>query len=150
MWMRHLAPAAAILTLAVSACGFSRGAGLARRVERGRPLEDPGPDAYLVWRDDGGWHLRARSDVPRRFHGVVSAGIFARARPVGIAPEALRRDGHVIAFSFVGTGVETGFDWSGWGCPELSLYLDEDDRPLRVFAGAYGASPARMPFDLCP
>jgi hypothetical protein len=74
-----------------------------------------------------------------------------RVQPVGIAKEALRPGFGAVAFSFVGDPAagEAGFDWQG-GCADFSLFIDGAARPLRVFAGAYGASPPRVPFSLCP
>ncbi len=131
---------------------FSYGAVHSYRTEGGRPLADPGvADGYLVWHDGGTWHLRARSDVAHRFAGRVEAGRLRNVLPVRIGPEALQTSARAIAFSFVSDphAGEAGFDWQG-GCAEFSLYVDGEDRPLRVFAGAYGASPPRVPFSLCP
>jgi len=143
-----LATAAVVLT----SCYFSRGAIISARTEEGRPLADPGPgDAYLVWHDRAGWHLRARSDVGHVFEGLVESGRLGAVERVGLAPEALRAGEGAIAFTFVpdpSTG-EAGFDWQG-GCAEFSLFMDGDPHPLRIFAGAYGASPPRIPFALCP
>jgi hypothetical protein len=149
MSRRTLAVAAS--SLALAAC-FSRGAVHSYRTEPGRPLADPGPsDAYLVWHDGGGWHLRVRSETGRTFVGLVEGDGPRGVTPVGIRPEALRTTGDAIAFGFVADprAGEAGFDWKG-GCAEFSLYVEGDDRPLRVFAGAFGASPPRVPFELCP
>lgn len=147
--MRLARSAVVLVLLALTGC-LSNRAMLADPVERGRPEADPGADAYLVWRDADGWHLRARSDVPRRFHGVIEAGLFVKVRPVGIAGDGVWREHGRIGFTFLGGPGERGLDWRGLGCPELSLYMDGDERPLRVFAGATGESPVRMPFSICP
>lgn len=143
-----LAVVASSLTLAC----FSYGAVHSYRTEGGHPVAEPGhDDAYLVWHDGSGWHLRARSTTGSVFAGMVEADRVRGVAPVGVAPEALRTGGGEIAFSFVPdarTG-EAGFDWQG-GCAEFSLYVDGDARPLRVFAGSFGASPPRVPFSLCP
>lgn len=148
-----LRPTLALLSLALSslAC-FSRGAVHSYRTEPGAPLVAPGPDdAYLVWHDAQGWHLRARSGAGGVFAGRVEADRVRRVAPKGVAPGAVRADGDVIAFSFPVDAAtsEAGFDWEG-GCADFSLYVDGAARPLRVFAGAYGASPPRIPFSLCP
>lgn len=133
-----------------SGCFLSRGTPLARRVEAGRPQVDDGGDAYLVWRDHAGWHLRARTDgPPRRFHGVIDPGFFARVKPVGLAAGAVEKRRGELAFSFEAGAQEAGFDWTALGCPELDLFVDGETRPLLVRAGAYGASPAHIPFSLC-
>jgi hypothetical protein len=149
--LRHaLAPLASCLALA--GCYFSRGADIAYRTEEGRSFVEPGPaESYLVWHDPAGWHLRVRSDVTRRFEGHVATHGPLSVTTVGIGPDALRAAGTGIAFAIVANAREgeVGFDWQG-GCAEFSLYVDGDARPLRVFAGAYGASPPRIPFSLCP
>jgi hypothetical protein len=145
------ARALAVLAPLLLASCFSRGAVHSYRTEDGRPVADPGPgDAYLVWHDRAGWHLRARSDAGQRFEGLVESGGVRRVAPVGVAPDAVRAGDGAIAFSFEGgPGSEAGFDWQG-GCADFSLYVAGAARPLRVFAGAYGASPPRVPFSLCP
>jgi hypothetical protein len=130
----------------LTGCFLSRGTPLARRIEPGRPQADDGGEAYLVWSDPAGWHLRARTDgVPHRFHGVVGT---SAVKPVGIAPSAIAKHDGQVAFSFEATAGEVGFDWSG-GCAEMDLFVDGETRPLLVRVGAYGASPARIPFELC-
>jgi hypothetical protein len=143
---------AALLTASLLAsCVFSRGAVHSYRTERGRPLaEDGAAEAYLVWNDGDGWHLRARSDVARRFHGRVETGKLENVTAAGVPDGAVRAEGKAIAFSFVASGPgEAGFDWTGKDCAELSIYVDGEARPLRIFAGEYGASPPRVPFTLC-
>ena len=140
-------------SLALSGCYFSRGAVLAHRTDEGRAIADPDPaESYLVWHDPAGWHLRVRSEVEHRFEGLVVTGEARAATAVGVEPAAVRVGSGGIAFDLVadaGAG-EVGFDWPGSGCAEFSLYVDGDSRPLRVFAGAFGANPSRIPFSLCP
>jgi hypothetical protein len=148
--MTGRALAVVLAPLLLASC-FSRGAVHSYRTEGGRPIADPGPgDAYLVWHDRAGWHLRARSDAGQRFEGRIEGGV-RRVAPVGLAADAVRTGGGAIAFSFEGGpgSGEAGFDWQG-GCADFSLYVGGAARPLRVFAGAYGASPPRVPFSLCP
>jgi hypothetical protein len=150
--MSHRTLAVAVALAAVLPSCFSRGAVHSYRTEEGRPIAAPDPsDAYVVWHDGAGWHLRVRSEAGRVFEGLVEASGLHRLSPVGIAPDALRRDGGAVAFSFVPDAAvrEVGFDWRG-GCADFSLYVDGDARPLRIFAGSYGASPPRIPFSLCP
>jgi hypothetical protein len=137
---------ALLLSLAAAGCGFSRGSVLARRVEPGPPLEDPGSESYRLWHDGAVWHLRARSDVPRRFHGEIAGA--ERPTVQGVPAEALSGGGGHVRFSFV-AGDEAGFDFAG-RCVNVALYIDEDARPLRVFTGAFGAAPGRVPFRICP
>ncbi len=138
--------AAVVLLCLAAGCGFSRGAVLARRVEAGPPIEDPGSESYRLWHDGSRWHLRARSDVPRRFHGEIAGAEGATAQ--GIPADALSGGGGRIRFSFV-AGQDAGFDFGG-GCVDVALHIDGDPRPLRVFVGAFGAAPGRVPYRICP
>lgn len=141
----------ALLALALVAGGcYGPGAVHALRTDAGRPLETPDGDAFLVWHDAGGWHLRARAEHPQRFHGVVEADDVRGVSAVGVPADGVRAGDDAIAFSFVAGGAaEAGFDWQGGGCPSFALYVDDTARNLRVFAGRYGASPARFPFTIC-
>lgn len=144
---------AVLALLALSGCWFSRGAVLALRTDEGRAIAEPDPaEAYVVWHDPAGWHLRVRSETAHRFEGLVVTGDARSATAVGVEPGAVQAAGDGIAFAIDagGDASEAGFDWRGSGCAEFSLYVDGDARPLRVFAGAFGASPARIPFSLCP
>jgi hypothetical protein len=141
-------------SLALSGCYFSgRSAVLAGWTEEGRAVAavlDPA-EAYVVWHDPAGWHLRVRSNVARRFEGVVVAAGANGVTAVGVEPAAVRAAGSGFAFDLVadaGAG-EVGFDWRG-GCAEFSLYVEGETRPLRVFAGPLGANPSHIPFSLCP
>ena len=138
-----------LLGVALTGC-LSRGAVLAERIDAGRPLEDPGPDAYLVWHDSRGWHLRARSDVLRTFHGRIETWSVSRVRSLAVPRGAVLASADDIEFTFQTRTGEAGFDWNGTGCQGLELYVDGESRPLRVFAGRAGASPTRVPFVLCP
>jgi hypothetical protein len=138
---------AVALVIALTAC-FARGAVSARRIEDGAPIADPGPDAYRVWSDSSGWHLRVRSDVVRRFEGEIGVADGARVSLVHLPADAVARGGGRLRFSFLADG-EAGIDWAGGSCVDLALYVDGDGRPLRTFVGAYGASPSRVPETVC-
>lgn len=148
--MRLAAALVVGLFLVAAGCTLTRGAGMAQRTAPGRPLVTPGAEAYLVWHDDAGWHLRARSDVVHRFHGEIEAGHADAVTPVGVERAAVIAARGGIAFSFAVENAEAGFDWRANGCQGFAIYVDGDERPLRVFAGALGASPTRVPFSLCP
>ncbi len=143
---------AVALLLSVAGCiriSFARGTVSTRRLEAGAPLVDPGPDAYRVWSDVSGWHLRVRSDVVRRFEGEIRGAAPAAVALVHLREDAVERRGDLLRFSFASAG-EAGFDWKGDGrCVDLALYVDGDDRPLRTSVGAFGAMPARTPQRVC-
>jgi hypothetical protein len=139
--------------LALGGCTtFSRGAVSYLRTDEGRPIVDPGPaESYLLWHDPAGWHLRVRSDTTHTFRGLVITEGTRSVTAIGIGADAVRAADTGIGFEIVADGRtgEAGIDWQG-GCAEFSLYVDGDTRPLRVFAGAFGANPTRIPFSLCP
>lgn len=141
---------AVALLLSVPGClrvSFARGTVSTRRLEAGAPFVDPGPDAYRVWSDGSGWHLRVRSDVVRRFEGQVR-GAGGAVTLVHLREDAVERRGELLRFSFASRG-EAGIDWKDGRCVELALYVDGDDRPLRSYVGAFGAMPARTPQRVC-
>jgi hypothetical protein len=139
--------------LALAGCTtFSRGAVSYLRTDEGRSIVDPGPaESYLVWHDPAGWHLRVRSDTTHTFQGQVITEGTRSVTAIGIGADAVHAAGGGLSFAIVADGRagEVGFDWEG-GCTEFSLYVDGDFRPLRVFAGQFGASPTHTPFSLCP
>jgi hypothetical protein len=142
-----------LATLAASsACHYARGIGLTSRMPAGRPLVSPGGDAYWIWEDSRGWHLRTTSDVPRRFRGVVESvdGSVTQVRPIGAARQGVSPGADAIAFDWESSGAEEGFDWrTSDGCARFDIYIDEEPRPLRVFLGAGEKSPERVPFAVC-
>jgi hypothetical protein len=151
--MFRQALAVLVSSLALAGCTtFSRGAVSYLRTDEGRSIVDPDPaESYLVWHDPAGWHLRVRSDTTRTFQGQVITEGARSVTAIGIGKDAVRAAGTGIAFEIVADGRagEVGIDWQG-GCTEFSLYVDGDARPLRVFTGAFGANPTRIPFSLCP
>ena len=136
------------LPLATAGC-FSRGAVYAERIESGAPLADPGPDAYRVWHDGAGWHLRVSTDVVRRFSGEIHGGDTRHVKLLDVPDDAVDTRGGGLRFSFLADD-EAGFDWRGGGCVSLALFIDGDARTNRVLVGAYGASPSHVPQTVCP
>jgi hypothetical protein len=146
----RLALAAALLALA--GCHYAGGVGFTSRMPDGRPPFAAGaPEGYWIWQDARGWHLRATSDVPHRFHGVVESvdGTVAEVRPIGVR-RGVSPGEDAIAFDWESSGAEQGFDWAASDdCARFELYIDGDTRPLRVFLGGAEQSPARVPFAVC-
>jgi hypothetical protein len=134
--------------LALAGC-FSRGAVWADRIEPGPPIAEPGPDAYRVWHDGAGWHLRVSADVVRHFHGSIHGGDTGQVKRIDVPEDGVySRDGSLY-FSFL-ANEEAGFDWRGEGCVDLALFIDADARAARVHLGAFGASPTHVPETVCP
>ena len=138
---------------AVAACHYARGVGFTSRMPAGRPAFVSGsPEAYWIWGDSRGWHLRTTSDVPRRFHGLVESvnGGVSQVRAVGAAMGGVSPGKDAIAFDWDSFGGEQGFDWTTSDrCVRFDIYIDDDTRPLRVFLGGGDRTPGRMPFAVC-
>ena len=138
---------------ALAACHYARGVGFTSRMPEGRPSFASGsPEAYWIWGDKRGWHLRTTSDVPRRFHGLVESvdGSVSHVRLLGAAGRGVSPGKDAIAFDWESSGGEQGFDWTtSDGCVRFDIYIDDDTRPLRVFLGRGELSPERVPFALC-
>jgi hypothetical protein len=125
------------------------------RIAPGRPYFGPGaPEAYWIWHDEGGWHLRTTTaGMAHRFHGTVLAlgGQIMDARPS--RPEwqdRIRMSPGGIAFDFVTQGGEEGFDWHvSSGCNRFEIYVDGVPRPGRVRLGGPSSVPRHVPFDRC-
>ncbi len=115
------------------------------------PPQDFLAEGYRIWQDGQGWHLRTRSDLPRRFQGLVDAGWgqVTDFRPVGDVGQ-VQTTPTSFAFDFqTDASGERGFDWRATnGCNRFEVYIDGDARPLRVLLPE-GDSPARIPFALC-
>ncbi|MFL5263099.1 MAG: hypothetical protein ACJ79E_17835 [Anaeromyxobacteraceae bacterium] len=150
--MKNTRLALAATLLALAGCHHASGVGFTSRMPDGRPPFAAGaPEGYWIWQDARGWHLRATSDVPRRFHGVVESvdGSVAEVRAVGVR-RGVSPGEDAIAFDWQSSGAEQGFDWAASDdCARFELYIDGDTRPLRVFLGGGEQSPARVPFAVC-
>jgi hypothetical protein len=124
-------------------------------IASGRPAFGPGaPEAYWVWHDGGGWHLRSTTaGKPRRFHGTVVplGGEITDARPIRPNDvERVRIAPGGIAFDFLTQGGEDGFDWHvSSGCNRFEIYVDGAARPGHVRLGGPANSPQHVPFDRC-
>ena len=135
-----------------AACHYARGVGYTTAMPEGRPAFRAGaPEGYWIWQDRLGWHLRATSAAPHRFHGLVESpdGSVSQVKAVGTS-RGLSPGQDAIAFDWESSGGEHGFDWAtSDGCARFDLYIDDDPRPLAVFLGGAKETPARMPFAVC-
>jgi hypothetical protein len=140
----------AMLGFAAASCG-----GEPVRIAMGRPMFAPGsPEAYWIWHDVGGWHLRTTTSmITHQFEGLIRPynGTITEMRPtrdewndrIRIGPDG-------IAFSFQTGGGMDGFDWRvSSGCNEFHLRIDGVPAPGRVFLGGPGNHPMQMPFMRC-
>ncbi len=135
------------------ACHSVRTVGRPDGIPEGRPPpEDTLAEGYRIWQDQDGCHLRASSDVRRRFQGEIEAawGEVSGFRAVGDVAGHVETAPRTIRFDFFAdAGGERGFDWrASSGCNRFEVYIDGDARPMRVLLPE-GTSPARVPFALC-
>jgi hypothetical protein len=147
---RSIRTAAAALALLLA----SAGGVLAKKQAEGRPtFKADGPEAFWIWHDRGGWHLRVSAPARSKhaYHGVIRGdGLGAiKVTRKSLAPNVTIADG-ILRFDLeVGAGGE-GFDWQSSGpCTTYELKLDGKPRPDRIHVGATAESPAAMPFDAC-
>jgi len=144
------------LTLLVILAGAA-GCATARppEIPPGRPIFGPGaPEAYWVWHDGGGWHLRSTTaGLPHRFHGTIVplGGQIADARPIRLeSSDRIRIGAGGITFDFVTQGGEDGFDWHvSSGCNRFEIFIDGAARPHHVHLGGPATAPRHVPFDRC-
>lgn len=130
-------------------------AALARKAAQGKPSFRAGdPQAFWLWFDDAGWHLRATGGKDQHsFHGLLRAtGGFTGVKPtrpqlfrkIDLDPEALRFD-----FDLGKDGLE-GFDWQQADpCVIAELKLDQRPDNGRVHVGLRGEVPEAFPFIAC-
>jgi hypothetical protein len=138
--------------LALAGCATARPP---PEIAPGRPLFAPGaPEAYWIWHDQGGWHLRTTTaGMPHRFHGLVVPlrGTIVDVRPTRLEwQDRIRMGPRGIEFDFVTQGGEDGFDWHvSSGCNRFETFVDGAARPGLVHLGGVGNRPHHVPFDRC-
>lgn len=123
---------------------------------RGQPsVGDSTQSLYLLWHDDGGWHLRwLVGNRPHIFSGVVTTnGEFRGARAAGGGlPVWLSAGGGRLNFFTATLFGSDGLDFQTTGT-EMTFSLSVDQRavgPGQVFIGRQGLHPTQMPFTLTP
>ena len=122
----------------------------------GQPAFHAGsPEAYWIWHDAGGWHLRTTTMAARhRFHGAVypaAGGVLSDVRPVGLEwGDRIRMGARGIEFDFETHGFEDGFDWRvSSGCNQFDIFIDGKPHPHKVHLGAGAMHPRGIPFESC-
>jgi len=125
-------------------------------IDGGRPAFGPGAsEAYWIWRDAHGWHLRTTSaGTPHRFHGAIVPldGEIADVRPTRLErDDRIKMGQHEIRFAFVTQGGADGFDWHVTsGCTRFKIFIDGAARPDLVHLGGFANRPQHVPFARCP
>jgi hypothetical protein len=123
----------------------------------GRPSEfhRGAPEAYWVWHDGGGWHLRTTTQSHlHRFSGRVwvPKGEVGEVRMVRSEHnDRFRKSGNSMTFDFQTLGDEDGFEFkiAEGNCAYFHLYIDGKPVPSRIFLGARNVSPAGAGFKAC-
>lgn len=122
----------------------------------GRPNElKPGaPEAYWVWHDAQGWHLRTTTARnAHRFTGRVW-GVKGAVQAKAVRNELndrFKHSGKAMTFDFYTQGHEDGFDFqiAEGNCAIFHLFVDGEARPGRIRLGAAGAAPPSATFKAC-
>jgi hypothetical protein len=129
----------------------------ARSIAEGRPpgLKSGSVEAYWIWHDSAGWHLRTTTHSSRhRFQGRVSAmrGSVDNVRATRLEyGDRFRQKGNQMAFDFTTDGGVDGFDFAiaEGDCAQFYLLIDGKPNPERVVIGAGGRHPSHTAFRLC-
>jgi hypothetical protein len=139
-----------VLFALVAAAGTAH----ARKAAEGKPQFKPGdPEAFWVWHDAAGWHMRATTPAKKQhgFHGVIRAQGISELKPTAKSLGGkVRLEGSAIRFEFDLFEGADGFDWKqNEPCVALELKIDKQAKVERIFVGAKAESPSAMPFDAC-
>jgi hypothetical protein len=124
---------------------------------QGRPEIKAGDNlAYMIWRDDHGWHLRWTTVKQRRnFSGTLHAvgGTFVNAKAVSMEKKEDRisiSPDHIKFNAFTAKG-QDGIDFHlgpRTRAVRFELFIDGESRPDRVFIGGAAEHPPGNPFEI--
>jgi len=115
------------------------------------------PDAYWVYFDDQGWHLRTTTDNPavRKFGGQIflAEGAMADVRAYRVeAQDRLKKtSAQLIDFGFETIGEMDGVDFkfTGSKCVQFKLLIDGKPKPTQIWLGANKVHPPGSDFAIC-
>jgi hypothetical protein len=116
------------------------------------------PDAFWIYKDDHGWHLRTTTDNTKVFHKFtgriwVTTGTFkdVKATSNERGQDALKITDQRIDVTFDTLGVMDGVDWklAGNQCIHFELFYDGKPHPNLIRLGANKVSPESHVFMLC-
>jgi hypothetical protein len=138
--------------VAVVVAGLA-GAALAKKNAAGQPAFKAGdPEAFWIWHDGAGWHLRVTTGKKRhKYHGLVRGEGLAEAKATkkALGPNITATE-KVVRFEFEAAEGTEGFDWKAAGpCTTYELKIDGQALPDKIHVGAHGETPSAMPFDAC-
>jgi len=128
-----------------------------KSIAEGRPagLHSGAGEAYWIWHDAGGWHLRTTTRrAAHRFQGFVSGmnGQVERVRATRLEfNDRFRPGARSMGFDFVTDGFEDGFDFqlAESDCAQFNIFIDGRNQPDRVNIGAGNRHPGHGVFRLC-
>jgi hypothetical protein len=128
---------------------------LARKAAAGQPAFKAGdPEAYFLWHDATGWHLRVTTGPGKKkhkFHGVIRGEGIAdpKATTKALGPHIAHAP-TVVRFEFEAAEGTEGFDWkASSSCVTPELKIDDQALPEKIHVGAKSETPSAMPFDAC-
>jgi hypothetical protein len=114
-------------------------------------------DAYFVWQDDAGWHLRTTAKAPdiRHFNGRVWVQEGAVIDPAPLTLEGkdrVHKTARSLEIDFYTQPKLDGIDWkfSGAKCVQFTLLVEGKEQPKLIFLGATKANPPAATFSICP
>jgi hypothetical protein len=126
-------------------------------IAEGQPpgFRDRAPEAYWVWHDRAGWHLRTTTaHQQHRFQGRiwVGKGEVGNVHPTGLElGDRLKQRGNALAFDFTTKGHADGFDFqiAEGECAKFNLLIDGKGKPDAIYVGGRGEQPRRHVFRVC-
>lgn len=128
-----------------------------KNISAGRPadLRAGAPEAYWIWHDANGWHVRTTTETHmHRFTGRVwtnkgeVGNVHAQRLEV---TDRFRKSGNSMSFDFQTQGGEDGFDFqvAESNCASFFLQIDGAVRLDRIRIGASEKNPLGNVFRLC-
>ena len=127
---------------------------LARLPAAGKPtFKASDPEAFWLWHDEAGWHLRATTGKAQHgFRGVLRAkGItdVSVTRPTLLTKVTATGDTLRFDYDLFAGGTE-GFDFkSDDKCLSVEMRLDNKPQPDHLHVGSAGTAAAIFPVDVC-
>lgn len=112
------------------------------------------PDAWWVYQDAAGWHVRTTTDDRHQMKGRVwvTTGKLASVKVTVLEKQdAVQSDAHNIDIDFDTNKVMDGVDFllSDTKCAHFALLVDEKPEPELIHLGANMMTPPRATFVLC-
>lgn len=116
------------------------------------------PDAFWVYQDEQGWHLRTTTDSKKVLHKFtgriwITEGTFSSAKPSRLeqGQDSVKSTARAIKFSFDTIGVMDGVDWKSIDrqCIHFELLYDGKADAKVIYLGAKKINPPSNVFLIC-